>query len=1586
VADGGALIVPATTFPHGGGRIILRPHLLSDRGMITRELPPGHTILEILDLIPWPEDKHDRTAVFVNGIPVEYRYWRYVRPKPHAHVLVAVRMHGGGGEGGGKNIFALVATIAIAAFAQWAAPALLGAGASPFAIGALKAGIMIVGALAINAMFAPSRAGNLGAPTTRPAETPGYALTGQSNQATPYQPCPRVYGTHRIFPRVGAQPVPRNRAGVQYLQMILDCGYGPLALTDLRIGETPISQYAGVRVVTHPNFVAGNALSIYSGDTFLESLAFALAPSVPVTARTRSDAREAILDFFFPRGLAFFTDQGDPTNAVAEIAVRVRNITSGGAWLNYTAFPVDIQFGRAVVGSTVDVTYDVHGGIALAWVNSFGDGEWGHFQIPAGTTSLIFLNQVAYTASPITPGFVPPVGSAAQIAGYWYTVTASASDITGGGHITISPGIIETIESLTQTAAQPPEPVAQIYIYDSTQPTIFLKHFRMQGATMQPTTFSMRVILDAVAEWEFEVTRIHSVATNRLVNDLSWTGLQSINPTQAPLAPVKPHTVIEIEVQATDQLQGVLANVSCLATSLLAIPTATGPGAVVATGNNAAIVIDILTGTGNPRPLAASRIDWERFTEWYDFCEDDPPDGTAAPRCRCDTVVDQRTTVRELIDSICSAGRATRTMRDGLHSVVLDQQRPAPVQVFTPANSWNFSATRAYPDPPHALKGHYVEPAAEWGEREVIVYRDGYDETTATIFEELQLYGITRSDQAYRDTRYFMGQAMLRREEAELECSIDNLVCLRGDLVAVATDVLKVGGTGTLVQTVLSSTVFTVTDPFDATGGPYAVRCRDADGILQAPVAAVPLDERTWDTSPTAHNVEAGNLIVWGEVGRVTGDYIVRAVRPGPDFTARLELVEDNPDVYALETEPIPPYTPLPGTPTAESLPQPAATTFVTVAYNGRRPVGTVNINWSWIGRGNVELVARRVSTTAAAVPLGSSTTSPFPADGGIDLMAVPVPSETRTYEVWVRNPATGTRSDPITITATVPHYAPLVPADPTNFTVVQTEARTDFDWDHLADTDLAHYEVRWGAAGATWATALTLATIKASALTWQAFAAGSYQALVRAVDVWGQLSNAATVAVTISPPRTPTGLAFTFNREEVIIAWTEPDPTNRYSILSYDIWRGPSTPDTAVGQSKTTVFNFFANWGGARRFWIRALDIAGNAGAFAPIDITINAPVMVGVTAAVIDNNVLLRWQAVAGELPIRTYHLYSENVGALTLEARRASPLRSRSPALGRRRRSTRTPDEALRDGVRTIPGTATYLGTNDTEFASIFERSSGLRRYYVQAEDTAGNLSNDVFVDAQINEPPDFVLYAEYVHLPFEETVVTNARDYATLDPYSRAVALAPLNLTETWAGHYSSHSWATPQAQIDAGFPIYAQPTELDAVLEWEHDIGVVLAQANVVINPVIYVESLTVAWEADIAVRETTGDPWREVTDAVSWTTNDVRYVRIRLRISSTDDKGLVAVDSVHVDLSLKFKTDTGTAHANASDTTGTPIAFTRAFYDVEAITCQVINSSIPLVSVIDFVDAPNPTGFSVYFYNLSGVRQSCDFFWTARGV
>ena len=168
-----------------------------------------------------------------------------------------------------------------------------------------------------------------------------------------------------------------------------------------------------------------------------------------------------------------------------------------------------------------------------------------------------------------------------------------------------------------------------------------------------------------------------------------------------------------------------------------------------------------------------------------------------------------------MLETIASAGRASVSWRDGKIGVIIDEEQTVPVQLFTPRNSWGFKTDRQYLDQPHALRMKFVDPDAGWNEGTVTVYDDDHDQNSATKFEDVQCIGITRPSQAWRDGRYLMYQARLRMEEFTIQTDLENLACLRGDLIWAQHDVLKVGGDSSRIKRIsVGGTLIEQYDPF----------------------------------------------------------------------------------------------------------------------------------------------------------------------------------------------------------------------------------------------------------------------------------------------------------------------------------------------------------------------------------------------------------------------------------------------------------------------------------------------------------------------------------------------------------------------------------------------------------------------------------------------------------------------------------------------------------------------------------------------------------------------------------------------------
>jgi hypothetical protein len=434
---------------------------------------------------------------------------------------------------------------------------------------------------------------------------------------------------------------------------------------------------------------------------------------------------------------------------------------------------------------------------------------------------------------------------------------------------------------------------------------------RVTRATTRPFTISAILNYPQAGEYEFRVQRTTEDSIDRYVqDDVYLSSVRSVK-NVSPLNSDVPHTIVEMRILANDQISGAVNNFTAVATSIVDVWDGT-QFVKQATRNPAWHYLDVLKGTGAVRPAPASRIDLAGLKEWADWCDSSAANAPGLPRNQCDLVVSGEYTSWQVLKLITATGDASPALRSGKYSVAIDRPKSTPVQMFTPRNSWEFSSTRSYHIQPHGLRVQYVDPLQEWQQREILVFDDGYSESNATIYESLNLTGITNYHQAYRLGRHSLAQGRLRQETFSIKVGVENVLATRGDLVRLAYDIPKIGaGWGRIKSVDLTGKpIITLDAPFSVMSTDYWLRVRTPYGqTLLKVLSAQGNDTVICDGDTTG--LEPGALVSYGESEKITMDCLVRSISPGSDLSATIDLVPYAPGVYTSETQPIPPYNPL---------------------------------------------------------------------------------------------------------------------------------------------------------------------------------------------------------------------------------------------------------------------------------------------------------------------------------------------------------------------------------------------------------------------------------------------------------------------------------------------------------------------------------------------------------------------------------------------------------------------------------------------------------------------------------------------------
>jgi hypothetical protein len=351
-------------------------------------------------------------------------------------------------------------------------------------------------------------------------------------------------------------------------------------------------------------------------------------------------------------------------------------------------------------------------------------------------------------------------------------------------------------------------------------------------------------------------------------------------------------------------------------------------------------------------------------------------------------------------------------------------------------------------------------------------------------------------------------------------------------------------------------------------------------------------------------------------------------------------------------------------------------------------------------------------------------------------------------------------------------------------------------------------------------------------------------------------------------------------------------------------------------------------------------VDVAGNVGIPASVDLNITLPSISGASVEVIDNNVLLRWLDGTASLPIDYYSILKG-----------------------------------------TVLASATEIGIIYSRFATVFEQAAGVYTYWIVPVDSAGNRGSATSISTQVNQPPDYVLRYN------QDSTFSGTHNNTHLVDGSLYAVLPE----ESWEEHFQNNSWTTVEDQVNSGYPLYYQPSISTGSYEETIDYGTLInLGTTLTITPTYEILRGSVSFTIDLFVKQNLLDPWTEYLGQSSIYAINFRYIRFRINFTSSPGyDNLIKVSSINIKMAVKRKSESGSQDANASDPGGTTVYLTPGlFIDIDSIDVSpaVPIGGQPRLAMYDFVDVPNPTQFKVLLYDLNGNRVSGAFSWSAKGV
>lgn len=929
-----------------GVQVIAAPHpfRVARVNFVTTE---GSTLSEILAQAQ-PDAFLRRFAhIFVNDKLIPFCDWDdYI---PNASDIVTIRVIPQGGGGGGKNPLKTITTIGIIAASFAFGPAvgatvLHGVGLGMQGLGLTTAvGRIVIGGLGMvlsNALV-PTKSSNPGmavmSSTGGFRDSPTLFIEGARNQVRPFGTIPVVLGKHKSIPPLMARTWTEIIGNDQFLRMIVCWGYGRLDIQELKIGETAIGEFDDVEIETVEGVSGDSDLTLFP-DTISQDDFSVLLKQVDSwnTRTTESDTDEIIVDYVFARGLVSFNDSGGREDYSITFELQYRETGTAGDWLNPNITGANTKINTASVKLTVDYT-----GTGTRLVSRPGVRT----RVREGytfTEQQNVLDPVTDTGSQqiITSGikaFNHPGIVTATVAGEGTTIKAVQVIVEGTD--TTGNTITETLPAFTEdtpgsvSGAKTFATITKVTIPAQDGSVLEISVTNNKSSAVR---YGFRWKVSSRGQYDVRTRRTTLDNTStKIFDEITWSSLKSVT-NEDPDNFGFPLAKTALSIRATNQLSSVVDELNAVVSSyaLDYIPSGflllvQGVGELLLesgdhflleassdnweenlTSNPASLYRHVLQSDAMASPLADSRIDLPSLQTWHTFCEDNG--------FEFDMIRDFQTSVWEVLMDICIAGRAIPVDVDGKWGVVIDQAQTTPTQHFTPRNSWGFKAEKDFVDVPHGLRMRFANRDENWDNDERIVYDDGFSESNATLFEQLDAVGITDPDHVWKHGRFNLAQIRLRAEKYNLSVDFEYLVAKKGEMVLITHDILLVGlATGRIKAVNVDSAgdvtgvdvdeIFTMEESKN-----YGVSVRTRDDIeITRSIIHNTGDNTTitFDTViPAANAPVVDDLIAFGESGSESLECLIVSIETQSELTARLQLTPYSSAVYTADTGTIPSF------------------------------------------------------------------------------------------------------------------------------------------------------------------------------------------------------------------------------------------------------------------------------------------------------------------------------------------------------------------------------------------------------------------------------------------------------------------------------------------------------------------------------------------------------------------------------------------------------------------------------------------------------------------------------------------------------
>lgn len=748
---------------HNGVPVVFKPSPFKVE-TIPMLVDPGLTLAEIISNVPnLPAEVWTHGYATIAGMEIPRERWHLVRPKPGTRnmVHIGIRYHGGGG-GQGKNVFAIIAAIALVVAATvisggaLSGTALATATGFSFAAGSTSAaiaaaGVSIAGSLAIGALFPP--------PSADSDEGDSGSLGSASidgNILDPFNAIPFVAGQHQVAPPHLIIPWSESDGDDQFISTIVGL-HGAHTVENILLNDASIDDFDNVE------YEVIDGITNTGPITLIDKMVYEVAVNTTMSEHKvdEDDTSELV-------------DSANPSNSYPVWQNFRTRDSPDEVWFSF-------QFSSMVYHSPTSGPED--GGCAIriefrrrgetTWIVAPEVHTRREMQRPFRVTVKMVWDTDDASYARLTDS--PTSGS------FW----RAAYGVVSTPSFTADAYFRDGLDESQNVRADVDGDVLYIFLDPATFPKDTYDIRIKRGYSYQPSDFNYgSYLFEGSIPYFFTHTPGSSPPSIRVSQRKASASFAAVTMSsvwhEPPLASIDNLTLIVIRARDT-----AIRSLSARFTGLAATWNGADWDTVEATRNPAAWYRAIALGQQSIRAVfTEDQLDDETLQEWYDFCDDN--------NHQCDLYVAGNQSVGDVMQIIAATGRAIPRVADKLGVVYEhDREDDVPTQLFTQRNTRGLAIRRAFPRLPDGLRVRFNDRDDLNKPEELFVYRPGFDSNNASNIEAITYDGITSSQKAIDRAVLDLRQMEHRAALYEMGVDIEHLYCVKGSLVALSHDTVR---------------------------------------------------------------------------------------------------------------------------------------------------------------------------------------------------------------------------------------------------------------------------------------------------------------------------------------------------------------------------------------------------------------------------------------------------------------------------------------------------------------------------------------------------------------------------------------------------------------------------------------------------------------------------------------------------------------------------------------------------------------------------------------------------------------------------